>query len=183
MQRNQRGQSVLFGRLQCSGYRWLTPNTTRHIKHRAHGETSKFRLVLCNVFWLAYATHHPEATCRLLCVPEAHTFARPLCRKTSLRSEGYGGNAAASANAGWMADLVWETCEEVEDGPALYCAMYVVRCLVWGVVNATEQHEDGLYEKWLTPRKRPRVHLKSLIWYFFSPRSLNRMSFLLMGLI
>lgn len=69
-------------------------------KYRNYVKTQTIHFVFrFNVFWLADETHHPGATCKLLSVPKAHTFARPLCRKTLLHSKGYGGNAAASANA------------------------------------------------------------------------------------
>lgn len=58
-----------------------------------------------NTFMCVFtSTHHPAAACRLLSVPKAHTFARPLCRKTSLLSDGE--CRSFWVLDGWMAGLV-----------------------------------------------------------------------------
>lgn len=115
-----------------------THQTTHTSSESVGGGWKSFSFLFQWGFWLAEETHHPGATCRLLSVPKAHTSARPLCRKTSLLSEGNQGNAALRANAEWKGCCLlarsahWMCREEAEHRHALYCAIYGVRWRLYG---------------------------------------------------
>lgn len=127
----------------------------------------KYWVVFCVqcILELAGETHHHGATYRLLSLPKAHTFARLLCRKTSLLPEVTMGNASASAHAGSL----WLTV--VRGGGAQICPLLRnVGCsllIEWWVVRA-----EGPW--WRRRRSIFNALETSVLFWFFIARNFSR---------
>lgn len=131
----------------------------KELHHRLY-KRDTFRFVFrSDTRLLADETHHRGATYRLLSVPKAHTFARPLCRKTSLLSGGWGVRwECCSFSECWMNQWLVRSAQRSVRGGAgrarpLLRKMCRAVLKVWRVVSATGQQQGDKYDQ-LTPRKR-----------------------------